>query len=171
MTILVKYLTQKEYQNYGDVLSIREDIAPVLANNGTAQRYNKLSNLKNKRPDSALPNLCFYHVKPQINANDKVFNIKMLEKHHFSTQIFSPMHNVDKYLVIVALGEDEPDLSTLKAFYASGEQGITYHPGVWHHPLIAMFQPSSFTCVVYEDGSQNDCQTFAINPNRQIKLC
>ena len=45
-----------------------------------------------------------------------------------------------RYVVIVALGLDEPDMSTLKAFMASGTDAISYHPGVWHHPLLCLDQ-------------------------------
>lgn len=44
--------------------------------------------------------------------------------------MFSPMGNAKRYLVIVALGEDVPDLDTLGCFIASGVQAINYNPGV-----------------------------------------
>ena len=47
--------------------------------------------------------------------------------------------------------DDKPDLSTLKAFHAKTTQGISYHPGVWHHPMVALGSvPTSFACVVSE---------------------
>ena len=41
------------------------------------------------------------------------------------------------FVVVVALGDDKPDLSTLRAFITNGEQGVNYHRNVWHHPLFA----------------------------------
>ena len=41
------------------------------------------------------------------------------------------------FVVVVALGDDKPDLSTLRAFITNGEQGMNYHRNVWHHPLFA----------------------------------
>lgn len=52
------------------------------------------------------------------------------------TRAFMPM-NGEAFVVIVALGEDKPDLSTLKAFITNGQQGVNYHRNVWHHPLFA----------------------------------
>jgi ureidoglycolate lyase len=42
------------------------------------------------------------------------------------------------YVVVVAVGGDTPDLSTLKCFMASAQQGVNYAKGTWHHPLLAL---------------------------------
>ena len=65
--------------------------------------------------------------------------------------------NYYRYLVIVTLGGDAPDLSTLAAFIAHGTEGISYRPGVWHHPMIALDHETDFICLVWEDGSRDDC--------------
>lgn len=148
-------LIQAEYKNYGDVISIRDDINPVGANIGTAKRYNYLTHVKNLRADATL-NVCVFNCTPQIKVGQKEFLITLLEKHSESTQIFIPMNGTKKYLVAVALGQNAPDISTLKVFLASGDQGITYHPGVWHHPLIAMDEVSNFSCLVYENQTASD---------------
>lgn len=46
----------------------------------------------------------------------------------------------------------------MKAFVASGNQGITYHPGIWHHPMVTLDVLTDFTCIVYENGTDGDCQ-------------
>jgi ureidoglycolate lyase len=84
------------------------------------------------------------------------FTVRTLEKHPLSTQLFVPL-GAERYVVVVALGDAAPDLSTLSAFLASGKQGITYHPGVWHHTLMALDQPTDFSCLVWEDGGRDDC--------------
>eukprot|EP00027_Filamoeba_sp_ATCC50430_P006346 CAMPEP_0168542754 /NCGR_PEP_ID=MMETSP0413-20121227/1513_1 /TAXON_ID=136452 /ORGANISM="Filamoeba nolandi, Strain NC-AS-23-1" /LENGTH=87 /DNA_ID=CAMNT_0008572645 /DNA_START=195 /DNA_END=458 /DNA_ORIENTATION=+ len=61
-----------------------------------------------------------------------------------------------RYLVIVAQGGDAPDLSTLKCFVASRNQAITYYPGIWHHPMVALDEETDFTCFVHEDGTTKD---------------
>ena len=96
----------------------------------------------------------------------------MLEKHPGSTQAFVPM-STGRYLVIVAeaLGDQNaPDLSTLRAFLVEGARGIAYHPGTWHHPMIALEQPLDFTCLVYEDGSSGDCVEFAIEESNRASV-
>lgn len=100
---------------------------------GTAQRFNHLTTLENLRT-TAKANVCVFRCQPRSLP----FDIKLLEKHPHSTQMFIPMTAERRYLVIVAQGGDKPDLSTLKAFVAGKGQGITYHPGIWHHPMIAL---------------------------------
>ena len=33
-----------------------------------------------------------------------------------------------------------------------------FYVGVWHHPMIALDAPIDFTCLVWEDGSEGDCE-------------
>jgi ureidoglycolate lyase len=35
----------------------------------------------------------------------------------------------------------------LKAFLATGSQGINYHRGVWHHPLLVLEDESDFLVI------------------------
>jgi hypothetical protein len=90
----------------------------------------------------------------------------VLERHEFSSQAFVPMGGGGgRYLVLVcmpgagesirffelacerteltqlsfaSLADGQPDLSTLRAFLATHAQGISYHPNIWHHPIIAL---------------------------------
>lgn len=149
-------LSPEAYRAYGDVVSVRPDVRPRPANMGTADRYNRLAALENRRPRRAKPNLCVFHSRPQLARAEKTFEARRLEKHPDSTQVFIPMGNARRYLVLVCLGGGAPDLTTLRAFVATGAQGITYRPGVWHHPLVAMDRTTDFACLVWEDGTRGD---------------
>ena len=59
-----------------------------------------------------------------------------------------------RYLVVVALGNETPDLSSLRAFIVEGPNGITYHPGVWHHPVFCLSRPQDF--LVVDRGGLSD---------------
>jgi len=147
-------LTAEEYKNYGDVIECASQTQ--TANQGSAQRSNWMSSLVNLRKETAKLNICIFKCQPRSMP----FHIKLLERHQFSTQIFIPMTAQEHYLVIVALGNEQnpniPDLSTIKAFLAKKDQGISYHPGIWHHPMIALENETVFTCLVHEDGSNGD---------------
>jgi len=149
-----RVLTARDFLPYGDVVAAaRGDVVGVPANMGTAARFNRLVNLKNLRPETATPNLAVFRVAP---FEGSVLEVSLLEKHPRSTQVFMPM-GAQRYLVVVARGEDEPDLSTLSAFIAGPNQGIAYAPGVWHYPIVALDRSTDFACLVYEDGSDDDC--------------
>ncbi len=130
----------------------RDDVAAVAANLGTAQKRAHLAPLVNARPH-AEANISVFRCAPIL---ERPIALRLLEKHPLSTQMFVPM-NARRYLVVVAEGIDAPDLSTLAAFVADGSQAITYHPGAWHHPMIALDDVIDFVCVVFDDGSASDC--------------
>ena len=147
-------LTPDAYAPYGDVLmASKRGEEGVAANQGTARRFDRLGALQNLRPGVAQPNLSVFRCTPRLVWPSR---LALLEKHPASTQVFVPM-NARRYLVVVALGSDGPDLSTLAAFVASGTQAISYRPGVWHHPMIALDAETEFLCLVWEDGSAADC--------------
>jgi ureidoglycolate lyase len=143
-----------DYAPYGDVvMASPHGEEGDSANQGTARRYDHLAALENLRPDRAKLNISVFRCAPRAS---EIFSIDILEKHPRSTQLFVPMC-ATRFLVIVALGSDRPDIATLKAFEARGPQGISYRPGVWHHPMIALDAPTDFACFVHEDGTADDC--------------
>lgn len=158
-------LQRENYAPYGAVVAADPRLSWKSANAGTAERYNRLDDLKNLRQGAATPNLCVF--RSQAFTGER-FTVKLLERHAFSTQLFVPMSANARYLVVVAGGGDFPDLRTLKAFIAVSGQGITYHPGIWHHPLIALDRTTDFACVVYEDETGGDCDTREILPAIEI---
>lgn len=150
-------LTQAEFARFGDVLSAdRSDVSAEPANGGTAMKRARLAALVNDRA-SATANLSVFRCSPE---SARPVPLRVLEKHPSSTQMFVPM-NAERYLVVVAEGEDAPDLSTLAAFVAIGTQAITYRAGIWHHPMIALDAidegPIDFVCLVFDDGTASDC--------------
>jgi len=166
--LIPEILDQKSYGAYGDVLGRRTDIAPVAANSQTAQRWNFLA--KYQRLNAASQsNLCLFDVQAQVKKGQTNFEVKLLERHNFSTQAFVPMSE-QRFLVLVARGAAEPDLSTLRAFVTNGQQGVTYHPGVWHHPLVAMDVQSQFFCLIDEELSSKDCDIFHLKSSRRVEL-
>jgi len=61
-----------------------------------------------------------------------------------------------RYVVLVALGDEQPDMSTLAAFAVGGQQAVTLRAGTWHHGLIA---PDGGDFVVIERQAETvDCE-------------
>lgn len=85
--------------------------------------------------------------------------IHELERHPLGSQAFIPMKG-EAFVVVVALGEDEPDLSTLRAFITNGDQGVNYHRNVWHHPLFAWQKVTDFLTV--DRGGSDNCDVESI---------
>ncbi|KAI0202047.1 ureidoglycolate hydrolase [Astrocystis sublimbata] len=125
------------------------------------------------------------------NTSDGGVQIRVLERHPFTSQTFIPLtaDRTKRYLVVVAptldaTGQDEdedlpapardaglpgrglPDPTRLAAFVATGEQAVTYGPGTWHAPMIALGPPEStidFVVVQFaNDVPVEDCQEVAL---------
>ena len=136
------------------------------ANQGTAKRYDWLAPAENLRP-GARPNLCIFRCAPR---SEWPLDVAILEHHPNSTQAFFPM-NATRYVVLVAEPRPgSPDLATLRAFLAMGNQGCAYKPGTWHHPLIALDRETDFGCLVFEDESEGDGALVEFAPGERVRV-
>ncbi|KAJ3102288.1 hypothetical protein HDU97_000645 [Phlyctochytrium planicorne] len=171
----VLYLTKKGFAPFGEVISVEDPTSGfAMANQGTARRFNYITDLVNLRPKengapAARANVCVFRCSPFPSGS---IHIKLLERHQFSTQMFIPMSaggNV-QYLVIVAENDpvtDKPNFETLTAFMGSSTQGFNYRPNVWHHPMIALSNEIDFVCIVHE---RNEQQLVATEDTEEIQL-
>lgn len=153
--ITATIITPEAYAPFGAVLQAPHPSRPTprVANHGTAQAFDDLAALVNRRGAGARPTAAVFRCAP-LRAERAP--IHWLERHQESTQMFVPM-NALRYLLIVAHGGDIPDLSTLCAFIVEGPRAITYAPGVWHHPMIALDQETDFINFIWQDGTAADC--------------
>ncbi len=73
------------------------------------------------------------------------YQFDLLERHAHSAQTFIPLTGA-AYLVVVApsSADGAPDLARLRAFVASGAQGVCYRRGIWHHGLSVLQAPAQF---------------------------
>ncbi|BGP42045.1 Allantoicase [Rhodotorula kratochvilovae] len=162
-------------QSYPDERSAPKEIKIKTVNFGNARKFNHLAPVTFVPPArEGVPagevNLCVFRCEPQngTSRDEKTgkaqWEVKVLERHELSSQAFMPMggDKDGRYLVLVALpgANGQPDLSSLRAFMASSAQGISYHPNVWHHPLIALGEDKmDFACAVHETGvAEVDCE-------------
>jgi len=155
-SIFATPLSSEAFSPFGQVIEASSPTS-ITANQGTAQRFDWLATVENLRT-SAKMNICAFRCQPR----EIPFVVRLLERHPFSTQMFSPMTVKQHFLVIVSEGKESPDIRTIRAFVARKNQAICYHPGVWHHPLIALDTETEFTCIVYEDQTEGDCQIFSL---------
>ncbi|KAF3000495.1 Ureidoglycolate lyase [Neopestalotiopsis sp. 37M] len=182
-------LTREAFSSFGDVLTNpspatlphntpTDKIAghlpcgAVSANQGSAIQYRQLGFVRDLYSQAASKQAATPRVTMFVSgARDEVlrtgsFQVKILERHPFTTQTFTPLSgdgNRTRYLVIVApslppSSQDEklpipaeatdgkgalpgrgfPDLSRVQAFIATGRQAVTYGVGTWHAPMVAL---------------------------------
>lgn len=138
---------------------------PVLANQATALKYSPISPLVNNYPDApsrgpGRPLVSMFSCFPRQLDRVGNFNVRILERHPFTTQTFVPLgvatNDPDiRFLIIVApplldslptkttSGNSiqvyqPPDICNMKAFVAHGGQAVTYGVGTWHAPMVVL---------------------------------
>jgi ureidoglycolate lyase len=239
----ISALTESSFSQFGSIIQNpahspqQSTKTAVVANQGSALKYVDVANLTNyyplspsKKPARSVLNM-FVCSPRKLRKTDQggVFDVKILERHPFTSQTFIPLglskgDTSTKYLIIVAptlprsssrkevkdrpkpyptppkpakkslfdvfsrarpspftnerspptpdppgkrqkqtdlpKGPGLPDLANLKAFVADGSQAVTYGPGTWHAPMVALGERDvDFVVVQYANGvGLEDCQ-------------
>jgi ureidoglycolate lyase len=143
-TLPVEPLTREAFAAYGDVVD-SAGVEPQLLNAGTARKYAALADVDT---DGAAAIHLF-----QVDARALPIALATIERHPLGSQAFVPMRPT-RYLVVVAGSADRPQPGDLRAFHVSGQRGISFRRGVWHHPLTAL-EPSEFLVIDRKAGRDN----------------
>ncbi len=159
LSIPVRELTRESFAAFGDV--IEADGKPLEINQGTTLRFHDLANI----------DVAEYGGRPLLNIfratpRPRPIAVRLMERHPLSSQAFFPLVN-RPYLVLVSPATDEVEISNLRCFIARGRQGVNYHRGVWHHPLLAIDSETDFI-VIDRGGEGENCDEFYFPENVDI---
>ncbi len=151
MEIVPQPLTKEAFAPFGDVIDVPDEA-------GRTYYEDALGNL---RP-GARPSLSV-SLKPE--TPDRPLRADLLERHEFSSQTFIPLE-VARWLVMVAphAPQGGPDAGSVKAFIATGRQGVTYKPNTWHHGLTVLDRPGRFAVFMWRDGGKGDEEFVPVAP-------
>lgn len=145
-------LTADAFAGFGDVIQAGE--AFEIINHGTTRLFADLAHI-DVATAGGRPQISLYHARPY----ELPLAIAMLERHPFSSQAFMPLHG-ESFLIVVAPAGTHPGPAALRAFVSNGRQGVNYRRGTWHHPLIALSDPSEFLVVDRAGDGQNCDECF-----------
>jgi len=151
MSLVLKpeILDAKTFSVFGKVISV-EDTPSILINDGYAQKHYNLCDM-DANEKNGVSTLHIYIAKKR----EFPLSIHMLEKHPYFSQTFMPRSN-KPFLVVVALGDEKPDLNTLKFFKTNGNQGVFYKRGIWHFPLISIEDNEQFIVIDRNDLGKSE---------------
>ncbi|WP_318269488.1 ureidoglycolate lyase [Salinisphaera orenii] len=149
-------LTADAFAPYGDVIASTGDATTI--NQGMGQRFANLASL-DVTADNGAATIHRVHAV----AEPSPVPLRLMERHPLSTQAFIPVDG-QRYLVVVAPAGDAPGPDALRVFVATGDQGINYHRGIWHHPLIALDSDCDFLEVA-RTGPGANCEESEIDAN------
>ncbi len=144
-------LTAAAFKSFGDVLGTEG--AYTLINDGTTLQFPDLAQV-DVLSEGGRPRVSIYRATPYATP----LSVLRLERHPLSSQLFMPLSS-EPFLVIVGEGEDAIVPSCVRAFVTNGHQGINYHRGTWHHPVLALGREAEFL-VIDREGSGDNCEEF-----------
>ena len=152
-------LEEKAFEEFGNVIDASIQKA-LLINDGNTERFNDLAELALNQ-GGGKPSVNIFRSKPVCLP----FLIKSFERHPLSSQLFFPLSE-QPYLVVVAPQGDFVS-SKIKAFMASPNQGVNYHPGTWHHYNLALNKVSDFLVIDMVIDKEN-CDEVEIEEGEQV---
>jgi len=140
-------LTREAFAPFGDVIETQgAESYPI--NEGTTERFHDLATVDVSEAEGR-PLINIFRGQPRVFP----YQVSMMERHPLGSQAFIPLDR-RPYLVVVASTSGNPGTDDLYAFVANGDQGVNYHRGIWHHPLLSLDQVCDF--LVVDRGGAGD---------------
>ncbi len=141
MKLVSQPLSKENFAPFGEVIEASEH-ANNQMNSGTFARFDNLATVTNA-PNGA--NATISMVRSQDPAS-LPYEFNLIEKHPLCSQAFIPLNDTVFYVVVGPRG-DAIEAADLQAFVTNGRQGISYFPGTWHMPLIALAGGQEFLVI------------------------
>ena len=145
-------LNRADFAPFGEVIEVPAQVAGVAMNAGSAERFANLAQI-DCADQGGRAVVSWVRAQP----NPLPITLRLLERHPLGTQAFIPLGRTPFLVIVASAPDDQPH-----AFYARGDQGISYHRGTWHHPLIALERGGDFL-VVDRGGDGHNCDEVALD--------
>lgn len=140
-------LTASAFAPFGDVVESADSIAAEM-NSDRFQRFDDLCKVEAQDGRLAIS------IARCRVATELPYQFAMVERHPHGSQAFVPLTPC-RMLLVVAPAGPAPQAADLRAFVSNGRQGINYHRGTWHMPLIAFDEGQEFLIVDRVGDSPN----------------
>jgi ureidoglycolate lyase len=137
-TIPIEPLTRAAFADHGEVIE-GAGAAPLRINQGFAERIDGLARI-DVAAEGGHVNVSLFGAL----ARPQPIGVALMERHPLGSQLFYPLQD-SPWLVLVC--RDPRDSRSYRAFLATGQQGVNYARGVWHHPLLVLGDHERFLVV------------------------
>ncbi|MDH3372409.1 MAG: ureidoglycolate lyase [Gammaproteobacteria bacterium] len=155
ITLRAKPLTKERFAPYGDVIESVVDRTTAM-NAARFERFDDLCAVDMKDDGRVAVSIARCRV-----ATSLPYRFDVVERHPLGSQAFVPLMPC-KLIVVVAPPEESVEASDLRAFVTNGRQGINYHRGTWHMPLIA-FEAGQEFLIIDRAGDVPNCDEHSLD--------
>lgn len=156
-------LTAERFAPFGDVIGASQATREAM-NEARFERFNDLAHLD---IDTRADGHTAISIARCRMPTKLPHAFDLIERHPLGSQAFIPL-NGQRFVVVVAPAGESADIEDLCAFVTNGHQGINYHRGVWHMPLIALESGQEFL-IVDRAGESVNCEELVL-PERVTLL-
>jgi ureidoglycolate lyase len=155
-------LTRRAFAPFGDVIET-EGAQHFPINRGAVERFHDLASV-----DPGEDGRVLISIVEALHACADPVPVALVERHPLGSQAFVPLGGATMCVVVARAGETVgPD--DLHAFVSNGRQGVNYHPGTWHMPLVA-FDPGQRFLVVDRGGPGDNCDERALQSPVEVHV-
>jgi ureidoglycolate lyase len=140
-------LTAEAFAPYGDVVESSEQQVAAM-NAESFERFDDMCSVE------ALDGHVAISIARCRTITALPHTIDMIERHPHGSQSFVPLTPC-RMMVVVAPAGEPAAAKELRAFVSNGRQGINYHRGTWHMPLIAFDAGQEFLIIDRVGDSPN----------------
>ena len=142
-------LTRERFAPYGDVIDTSPDVVNAM-NDGRFERFDNLCDVDLGDGKVAIS------VTRCRTPTSLPLRVDKVERHPLGSQAFMPLARSIMVVVVAPPGESV-SAGELRAFVTNGRQGINYHRGTWHMPLIGLEAGQEFL-IVDRAAGQSNCE-------------
>jgi len=147
-------LTSERFAPYGDVIEASLDNSNAM-NEARFQRFDDLCDVNLGDGDVSIS------IARCRAPTSLPLSVDMVERHPLGSQAFVPLTPCRMVLLVAPPGESV-EASRLRAFVTNGRQGINYHRGTWHMPLIAFDAGQEFL-IIDRGGEESNCEQHTLD--------
>lgn len=161
--IVAEPLTREAFAPFGDVIQVDDAVASFPINGGTTIRYHDQADVQ-IHGAGGRPAISIFRSQPYAPP----ITLELMERHPLGSQAFMPV-NGERFVVVVAPADEAVAADAIRAFVTDGGQGVNYHTGVWHHPMLALDRVGDFL-VVDRAGPGDNCEECALPVDAVVTL-
>ncbi len=157
-------LSAEAFAPYGDVIQT-EGAQHFEMNGGKLERYYDLANINVGTATDGRPVMSIARC---LQTTKLPMSISFLERHPHGSQAIFPLFSQTMMVVVAPAGESI-SADNIRAFYSNGAQGINFHAGTWHLPIIAL-EPEQAFMIVDRSGPNQNCDELHFDGGQEITL-